>query len=165
MLTQFLAACHLPGHPGHKHLGLPPPPCNLSHHHTLLDYEPEVAQLIPRVVDRPAYKTAIKELHTTTVSKVLRGYENNEVLLHPPPSINPEEIKLTRYKGPPQPNEDQATAGSWIHTPIQNKLHPRYNTHHLYHCRENPTILTVQDLWTRPTEVALFLKDMKIFLK
>ena len=86
MLTkQFLAACHLPGHPGHKHLGLPPPPRNLSHYHTLLDYEPEAAQLIPRVVDMPAYKTAIKLLHTTTVSKVLRGYENYDVYFIPLP--------------------------------------------------------------------------------
>lgn len=168
MLTkQFLTACHLPGHPGHKHLGLPPPPRNLSHHHTLLDYEPEVAQLLPSVVDRPAYKTAIKELHTTTVSKVLQEYEVNNVLLHHPPSINPEELKLTRRE---RSSLAQLRSGyckllnSYLFringTPdiCPLCLETPHNTHHLFDCRENPTTLTVLDLWTRPAEVANFLK-------
>ena len=88
---QFLAACHLPGHPGKKHLGRPPPQRNLTHHHTLLDYEPEVKAYLPSVVDKPAYKVAIKAIHTTTVAQTIREYNNNKVLLHPPPGINPEE--------------------------------------------------------------------------
>ena len=37
-------------------------------------------------------------------------------------------------------------------------LETPHNTHHLFDCRENPTTLTVLDLWTRPAEVANFLK-------
>ena len=95
MLTkQFLAACHTPGPPGAKHLDLTRPQRNLKHHRTFLDHEQEVKDLLPDVVDSQAYKSAIKSIHISTVANTLQSYNKTRVFQHPPPKVNPEEIKL-----------------------------------------------------------------------
>ena len=75
LTKQLLAACHTPGHPGAKHLDLPQR--NLTHHHTLLDHEQEVKDLLPDAVDLQA-KSAIKILHTSTVANTLQSYNKTE---------------------------------------------------------------------------------------
>ena len=37
------------------------------------------------------------------------------------------------------------------------QIHP-HTTNHLFNCHENPTSLTVRDLWNNPTHVARFLR-------
>ena len=124
---------------------------------------------LPSVVDKPEYKVAIKAIHTTTVAQTIREYNNNKVLLHPPPGINPEEQKLSRKE---RSSLAQLRSG---YCKLLNSYQARINgspdvcprcaesphdTHHLFDCRENPTNLTVLDLWTRPIEVADFLSTL-----
>ena len=168
MLTkQFLAACHLPGHPGQKHLGKPIPQRNLSQHHTLLDYEPEVSSLFPSEINKQAYKAAIKALHTSTVANTLQSYNPNDVLLRHPPNISVDETNLSRKE---RTSLAQLRSG---YSKLLNSYLFRINgtpdvcplcsesphdSHHLFNCRENPTNLTVTDLWTKPRAAASILK-------
>ena len=146
---------------------LPQPQRNLTHHHTLLDHEQDVKDLLPDVVDSKAYKSAIKSIHTSTVANTLQSYNNNRVLQHPPPKVNPEETKLSRKE---RSTLSQLRSGfSKMLNSYLNRINGTpdvcpscaespHDTAHLFDCRENPTTLTVINLWTSPIEVANFLK-------
>ena len=93
LTKQFLAASHLPGHPGTKHLGRPPAP--RSHlRKTLLRHEQEVTPLFDNLpMDQPTYKTVIKSLHTSSVQEVIGSYIPNKL----PPTRN------QQIRSPPLP--------------------------------------------------------------
>ena len=88
---QFLAACSVPTHPGHKFLGNRPPKRNQKA--TFLEHEEEVTERFRE----NSYKDVIKKkIHTATVGKTIDLYPPNRVLQCKPPDINPEEQTLSR---------------------------------------------------------------------
>ena len=94
LTKQFLARCHLPEHPGKKHLDQPPPPRQMKT--TLLSHERDVKPLLPEPTSPKTYKKAIKNLHTSAVQKVIANQVPNKVLNRRPPEINKTELTLSR---------------------------------------------------------------------
>ena len=170
MITkQYLAACHLPGHPGRKHLGRPPAPRPKKL--TLLDrHKTELSNLIPNPQDfnEMEYKIILKSIHTQDVAAAIASLKPNRVLGTPPPEINKEETKLNRKA---RARLAQLRSGfsnilmsfkNICDPEIENKC-PKCNitphdTQHLFQCAENPTNLSTVDLWTNPIQVSNFLQ-------
>ena len=166
MTRQFISSAHLPEHPANKHLNKPRPPRDMKK--TNLIYEEQVARKYNNLnPTKEAHKGVIKALHTESVQKVIQDYPPNRVLNAPPPQINPSETalgrtarsRLTRLRSGfcrslnnYMARIDQTIVDS---CPLCNQS--PHDAAHLFQCAENPTELTVRDLWTKPTEVALFL--------
>ena len=170
MITkQYLAACHLPGHPGRKHLGRPPAPRNKKQ--TLITkHRTEIENLItePETFNEEIYKSVLKHIHTQDVNNLLQKYSPNRVLGTPPPQISNEELKLNRKQ---RTRLSQLRSGfsnilmsykNICDTKIENKCpkcqNTPHDTIHLFNCPRNPTTLEPIDLWTQPAEVSIFLK-------
>ena len=165
LTTQYLAACHLPGHPGREHLTRPP--SSRQKKQTLLDYLPSVSTLFPDDPTEQDYKSAIKQLHKTAVESTINAYPNNKVLDDIPPDIHPEEEFLPRST---RATLSQLRLGyskmlnsynNILDENIQNVC-PKCNesphqTHHLFRCPDNPTTLSVISLWTDPISAAEML--------
>ena len=92
---QYVAACHIPGHPGQKHLLRPPDP--LQRKKSLLVHKAEVYSFfnVP-TIDEDTYKKVSKAIHTTEVTNAIANQSENKVLDAHPPAINKEELTLNR---------------------------------------------------------------------
>ena len=103
------------------------------------------------------YKQTLKNLHTDAVQNSIDNYKNNSVLNRKPPEINPEELKLTRKE---RSGYSRRLNLHKINNQVQDGcLYAQYShMTHLFKCAENPTILSVIDLWTNPVKEAKFLK-------
>jgi hypothetical protein len=160
---QFLAASYQPTHPANKFLDKPQSKRNRRK--TPLTFKEEVSNKFQAGY---VYKQTLKSLHTDAVKNCIESYKTNSVLNSKPPEINPEEVKLTRKE-----RSELARLRSGysrrlnfylnkIDNQVQDgcplcKISP-HDTEHLFNCAENPTILSVIDLWTNPVKVAKFLK-------
>ena len=81
MITQqYLAACHLPGHPGREQLDKPPDPRRLKHGKTMQIHREDVKEFFETQTDDLAYKDAIKTILTRTVENVMNSYLPNKSL-------------------------------------------------------------------------------------
>ena len=158
---QYLAACHQQNHPGNKHLNKTPQPRNLKP--TILSYEAEVKDKFRGGL----YKDVLKNLHTAAVKSTLDNYQPNRVLGTKPPNINPEEMILERSVRSRLARLRSGfcrSLNSYM-SRIDNSIIdacPRcdnspHDTRHLFNCPDDPTELTVTDLWTRPIQAADFL--------
>ena len=163
---QFIAQCHLDGHPGQKHLRLPSPPRKMKA--TVLSLEPEVNRLLPNQPSKEDYKASIKHIHTATVEETLLNYAPNKVLQGAPPKVCDSEKILCRKV---RSTLSQLRSGYCnLLFSYKNRLDENipnqcpscsespHDTLHLFNCRNNPTNLTVRDLWTNPTAAAFFLR-------
>ena len=56
---QYLAACHLPGHPGRKHLGRPPARRDLKGRKTLLEHKVALSPMIATPFNEEEYRTVL----------------------------------------------------------------------------------------------------------
>ena len=164
---QFLASCHIPGHPGGKHLGNPPPPRDMKK--TMLIHEQEVRNTFDPTLPKndKTLKKAMKDIHTRSVRSTLQSYPNNKVLNDIPPDIAVQEkdlprktrCELSRLRSGYSRNLNSYL--SRINPEVQDVC-PRcgvspHNTNHLFNCSMNPTQLQTIDLWTRPYHAANFL--------
>ena len=166
MITQqYLAACHLPGHPGRDQLTRPPSRRKLKTTH--LDYLDDVQDFFVNNTDDSTYKSAIKSIHCTTVTRTVNSYPVNKVLNEPPPTISNEETELPRKT---RSILSQLRSGfSKLLNSYNHRINPDtpdscplcsqspHDTLHLFNCSSNPTHLSAIDLWTNPIEVATFL--------
>ena len=169
LCKQFLAQCHLPGHPGAKHLNRPPDARNMKS--TVLEYLPEVANFFHESpVSESTYKSAITSLHTNSVQEAISSYLPNKVLNTNPPKINPEEKKLHRKM-----RSLLSQLRSGFSRRLNHYMHiidetipdtcplcsgSLHDTKHLFDCPSKPTVLNVTDLWTKPILAAEFLTEM-----
>ena len=163
---QYLAASHLPGHPGQKHLNRPPDRRNKKH--SLLTHLPEINSLInEESMNTVKYKEIIKTIHTNEVANAVSNQQPNRVLNTNPPDINKSENTLNRRA---RSRLSQLRSGfSYLLNDYRHRLNndildecplckiTPHNTQHLFECSANPTNLEVRDLWRKPTEVAEFL--------
>ena len=163
---QYVASCHLAGHPGNKHLDNPPPARKMKN--TLLTHENKVRKLFETDSrDKDSIKKAIKSIHTDTVRSTISSYPHNKVLNEAPPDVSWEEINLSRKA---RCELSRLRSGysrnlnsymSRLNPEIQDSC-PRcnatpHNTTHLFNCTQRPTNLTTRDLWTKPYQAATFL--------
>ena len=164
---QYLASCHVPAHPGKKHLGKPVPPRKMKK--SLLDYLDETKEFL--LLDDPSEelnKTTLKSIHTYSVKKCLEKYKYNKVLNAPAPEINPEVLKLNRKTRATlsQLRSGYSTLLNSYKCRLNNEIQdicpecfsPSHTTSHLFECTANPTSLDVTSLWTNPIDAAKFLK-------
>ena len=165
---QYLLRCHLPGHPGNKHLDRPPPPRNMKH--DLNSRLPGLATLVnpPKgIISYAEYKAGVKELHTTCVRTATASYTHNKVLQAPAPAIDKSETELprkTRALLAQLRSSYCSQLKSYSHR-INNLVsdvcpdcgETPHDVHHLFACTSHPTDLAPLDLWEHPKEVATFL--------
>ena len=162
---QYLAACHLPGHPGQKHLGRPPSARPLKKTH--LNYKNSVSPLFPAQPDENSYKYVKKVIHTRSVESTINSYEPSKVLGRTPPPIHKEELTLSRKT---RATLSQLRSGyskmlnNYNHRLDNNipdecpdcSLTP-HNVEHLFNCQNKPTNLTIESLWHEPRRTSIFL--------
>ena len=163
LCKQYLAGTFLPAHPGNK---------NLQNYNPMRNKKPTVRKFKEEVSAKfqsdLTYKETLKCLHTESVKNAIDKYDKNRVLDAKPPEINPEEQTLSRRV---RVELSRLRSGfsrklNYYHSRIDQKVQDRcplceetpHDTKHLFNCKENPTNLTIINLWTKPKEVALFLK-------
>ena len=164
MLTkQYTANCLKHEHPGHKHLDQPKPPRKIK-----TTYLTHIQELKSKKEKGLNHKQIVNELHTESVKRCLENYQPNRVLLEKPPEINKNEESLSRNV---RVELSRLRSGfsrklnSYLNRLDENvnntcpdcALSP-HDANHLFNCTSNPTTLTVENLWTKPVEVANFLK-------
>ena len=163
---QYLAASHLPGHPGREHLGRPPS-ARLKKM-SVLNQLHKVSPLFSNNPTEAEYKAAIKDLHTWAVRETLSNYPVNKVLDMHPPEVNNEEDYLPR-KVRCQLSQLRSGYSKLLNSynciidesvsdtcPKCNQT--PHNTIHLFNCPNNPTDLNTISLWTTPHRAASFLE-------
>ena len=166
---QYLASCHVPDHPGFKHIDKPNPPRMMKK--SILNYLEETREfLLPDEHSEITNKQTLKNIHTHSVEKCIESYKHNKVLNAPAPEVNPEITKLHR---------NTRTALSQLRSGYSKLLNSymsriddtipdecplckqsSHTTTHLFNCQANPTNLDVISLWTNPIEAAKFLNDV-----
>ena len=165
LTKQFHLNCHLPGHPGNKHLNKPAQP--RSRKLTARKYQDSVVNLLP-ITDKKNLKKKMRTVHTDIVATTINSYNNNRVLNTKPPGINKEEISLNRKV---RSRLSQLRSGfSICLNDYKHRLDPEvlnqcpkcghtpHDTNHLFNCTEDPTDLQTINLWTTPILAANFLK-------
>ena len=166
---QYLAACHLPGHPGQKQLTRPPE--RRKKKLTLLEYKADVARHIDDSdidMDEDKYKEILKIIHTEEVTATIQRQDPNRVLGESPPSISKTELMLNRRA---RSRLSQLRSGfSYLLNSYRHRLDDSvpdtcplcnaspHDTNHLFTCSSLPTNLTPIDLWRNPTDVSFAFK-------
>lgn len=164
---QYLLSCYLPGHPGHKHVDKPDPPRRLKKNIMM-----ERNTIAPLVQDDPitkeTIKRGIKNIHTESVRNVLEQYTDNKLLNRPPPEIDKTEESLSRTVRSTLSQlrssysmftrNYQARIDSTVQDICPDCNQTPHDVKHLFACPANPTMLTIESLWTQPCEVSRFLK-------
>ena len=168
MSQQFAIACHLPQHPCHQLC------------HRPLDDRPErrrslIGRLRPNIqqylaeepLSNTSYKSAISSIHRDAVRTATESNSSKLLNGRPPPiatavqTLPRKTITIltqlctghSRILGQYM-NRIEPTARNHCHNCGQSPL----DTHHLFDCPSKPATLTVDSLWTAPTEAAKHLK-------
>ena len=163
---QFLLTTQLPNHPNKE--SLDPPTTGRPMRRTLpLDYGDEIKALLPENFDHDTRKTLLKTIHTNSVRESINNMGHNKVLNRPPPPINDSERTLDR-KTRTTLSQLRSGYSNYLNSykaridPQIQDICPHCQTHshttnHVFNCTRNPTDLTVEDLWKKPTDSARFL--------
>ena len=164
---QFLLATQKSGHPNRIDLSAPPPKRQMKK--TLKSsFGKEIKDISYPDLAENDYKANLKRIHTKTVKNVISNAEPNKVLKTRPPEVNKSEINLPRTT---RSTLSQLRSGYSIYL---NSYKARidktdtvidkcpncdcsHTTNHLFNCPNNPTNLTVRDLWKNPPAAARFL--------
>ena len=162
---QFLLTCHLPEHPGNKHVEKQLP---IRKHlkPTIQNFRSSIEEHLPINADNR--KAKLKAIHTKEVKNTLDNLPPNNVLGRAPPEVNKAELKLSRHV---RSQLSQLRSGysrrlnSYL-TRLDNTVEDKcpncsyipHDTAHLFNCPDDPTTLTVLSLWTKPKQAAEFLK-------
>jgi hypothetical protein len=168
LTKQYALRCHLPGHPGQKHLDRPPPPRLMKRDLNMsLNQVDDLTTNADGGFGMKDYKRGVKTLHTECVARVVASYSNNKVLNATAPAIDASEAELPRKA---RCLLSQLRSGyckrlnSYKHR--LNEAIPNdcpecgsspHDVAHIFDCEKNPTDLTPLDLWRRPKDVADFL--------
>ena len=164
---QFAIACHLPQHPCHQ-LCHRPPDDRLERRRSLIGRsKPNIKQyLAEERLNNTNYKSAISSVHQDAVRTVIESSSSKLLNGRPPPIATVEQT---------QPRKTRTilaqlrTGHSRILDQCMNRIDPTarnhchncgqspHDTHYLFDCPSKPTTLTVESLWTAPTEAAKHL--------
>ncbi|MCP4055272.1 MAG: reverse transcriptase family protein [Mesoflavibacter sp.] len=167
---QFLLATQRPDHPNRIDLTAPPPPRQMKK--TLAStFGDKIKRISVPDISDDQYKKRLKDVHTSCVRDQILNMAPNKVLQATPPKISETEKTLPRttrttlaqlrsgysnylnsYKARISQNQPDPVSDL---CPLCNA--ESHTTTHLFSCPNNPTTLTVRDLWSKPLEAARFL--------
>ena len=169
MTRQYVFSMHHPDHVCHS-LTQREQPARHMKYDPMLKHLPEINHLFTdrSTIDDDQLKAGLKHLHTAAVEKTKRNYKENVVLGgYPPPVCTSEKLLSSRVRS----RLCQLRTGfskllySYLARidPNVSDVCPECNavghtTRHLFECPAKPTALSVESLWTQPTEAALFLQ-------
>ena len=118
-------------------------------------------------VTKTAYENVLKELHSQAVIDSISNLPPNKVINDTPPDIHYSEemlprsirVELSRLRAgySRKLNSYMSRIDSTISNTCPECQATPHDTNHLFNCPANPTPLEASDLWTRPTEAAIFL--------
>ena len=168
---QFLLSTQRPNHPNRVNLDDPPPPRQMKK--TLQSkYGEDIKGLSYPDLPEDVYKSKLKEIHTSSVRKVI-NLQVNKVLQTKPPAISLTELDLPRRTRTTLAqlrsgysnflNSYKARINPEIQDICPHCQEDSHTTLHLFDCQNNPTDLTVTDLWNKPVDVARFLNLPTIY--
>ena len=174
LAAQELAKSLQPGHPSYECAKTELGPRNMKQ--TL---RPKCINLVQPYLDengdmRPEnYRDAIKSIHTDVVRNYIANAQPNRILGSRPPEPDVTEKFLPRKT---QVTLSQLRSGFCSRLQdyqfrigaAPNDLCPDCNAsshtvQHLFECNAHPTNLTVNDLWSRPWDVAAFIQSLPAF--
>ena len=173
LCSQYLASSRRPFHPAHSLTHPSLRPRNMKH--TLSSkFYPTVAPFLVNDILPPAnYKPVLSSLHTNAVTQTIRSFDPNVLLNSSPPEIDPSESTLPRpYRCTLSQLRSShcSRLNSYLHSigASPSSTCPSCNlapdtTQHLFSCPNNPTNLSLIDLWTNPLDVAHFLSTHPSF--
>ena len=116
---------------------------------------------------------AVRTIHRRAVENSIRARGNNRVLGTPAPPISEEEETLSR-----KTRRTLSQLRSGFCPSLEDYRHriglapsnlcpccrqEEHTVQHVYECSANPTHFTPLDMWTRPVEVAEFLRTLPFF--
>ena len=170
---QYLTRAMQPGHVSHDVVNLAPGPRRIRE--TLKSKCGSMVEpyLENGIIPPGRYKETIKNIHTEVVAETMRGYDQNRVLNAPAPKISDDEKLLPR-----RIRTTLSQLRSGFCAKLKDLLHrigrsdndtcPDCQSHpasssHLFGCPTHPTNLTTTDLWERPWEAALHIKNFQGF--
>ena len=167
IFQQFAIACHLPQHPCHQLCHRPPDDRPERRRSLISRLKSNIQQyLAEEPLSNTSYKSAISSIHQDVVRIVIER-SSSKLFNGRPPTIATAEQTLprktrtilaqlrtghSRILGQYMDRIDP-TARNHCH----NCGHSHHDTHDLFDCPSKPTTLTVESLWTAPTETAKHL--------
>ena len=164
---QFVIAFHLPQHPYHQLCHRPPDDRPERRRSLIGRSKPNIQQYIAEEpLSNTNYKSAITSIHQDAVRTAIKSSSSKLLFGRPPPIATAEQTLprktrtilaqlrtghsriLGQYM-----NRFDPTARNHCHNCDQSP----HDTRHLFDCPSKPTTLTVESLWTAPTETAKHL--------
>ena len=164
---QFAIACHLPQHPCHQLCHRPPDDRPEQRRSLIGRFKPNIQQYIADdPLSNTSYKSEISSIHQDAVRTAIEC-SSSRLLNGRPLPIATAEQTLPRKTRTIQ--VQQHTGHSRILGQYMNRIDPTalnhchncgqssHSTNHLSDCPSKPITLTVESLWTAPTETAKHL--------
>ena len=164
---QFSIACHLPQHTCHQ-LCQRPPSDPRERRRSLIGRFKTINQqyLTEEPLRNTSCKSAISGVHQDVVRTVIESNSSKLLNGRPPPIATAEETlpRKTRTILAQLHTGHSRILVQYINGIVpttryhcHNCGHSPHDTHHLFDCLSKPTTLTVESLWTAPTETAKHL--------
>ena len=155
-------ACYLPQHPCHQLCHIPPDDRPERRRSLIIRFRPNILQyLAEEQLSNTSYKSAFSSIHPDAVRTA-----NESSSSKPPPIATAEQTLPWKTR---TILTQLCTGHSRILDQYMNRIDPTtrnrfhnccqspHDNRHLFDCPSKPTALTVQSLWTAPTETALYL--------
>ena len=130
-------------------------------------FKPNIQQyLAEEPLSNTSYKSAISSIHQDAVRTAIDSSSSKLLNVRPPPIATAEQTLPRKTK---TILAQLRTGHSRIIGQYMNRIDPTarnhyhncgqspHDTHHLFYCPSKPTTLTVESLWTAPTETAKHL--------
>ena len=164
---QFAIACHLPQHPCHQ-LCHRPPDYSPKRRRSLIDrLRPNIQQYLAEdPLSNTSYKSAISRIHQDEFRTNLESSSSKLLNSRPPPIATaeqtlPRKTRTTLAQLRTGPSRILGQYMNRIDPTTRNHCHncgqSPHDTHHLFDCPSKPNTLTVESLWSAPTEAAKHL--------
>ena len=164
---QFAIACHLPQHPCHQLCQRPPSDPRERRRSLIGRFKTNNQQyLTEEPLRNTSYKSAISSIHQDVVRTVIESNSSKLLNGRSPPIATAEETlpRKTRTILAQLHTGHSRILGQYINRIVpttrnhcHNCGHSPHDTHHLFDCLSKPITLTVESLWTAPTETAKHL--------
>ena len=164
---KFAIACHLPQHPCHQLCHRPPDDRPERRRSLIGRFRPNIQQyLADEPLSNTSYKSAISSIHQDAVRTAIDSSTSKLLNSRSSPIVTVEQTlpRKTRTILAQLRTGHSRILGQYI-----NRIDPTarnhcnncgqspHDTHHLFDCPSKPTTLTVESLWTPPTETAKHL--------
>ena len=163
---QIAIACHIRQHPCHQLCHRPPDDRPERRRSLFGRLRPNIQQyLAEEPLSNTSYKSTISSIHHDVVRTVIESSSSKLLIGRPPPIATVEETlpRKTRTILAQLRTSHSRILGQYIkridptaRNHCHNCGHSPHDTHHHFYCPSKPT-LTVESLWTAPTETAKHL--------